>query len=121
MKLEPCEYSEPVAASLSVAMGSDVHFIEQQIAQNECQVWRFSCDDETLGYAITRQEIDEFVVVAYQGENVAEFGDYIVRVCELKNIPNARFHTMRPGLIKLLAALNPEPLEYVVRIPCHGR
>ena len=121
MKLQPCEYSEFIAGHLSTAMGSDAHLIERDIKMNRCQVWRFSFENETLGYAVTRMESDTFVVVAYEGSDVASFGDMIVRICEMKKVPFARFHTQRPGLIKLLAALNPEPLEYVVRVNCYGR
>lgn len=121
MNLEPCEYSESVAAALVTAMGSDAQFISEQIKGKICQSWRFSMDGETLGYAVTKMETDTFVVVCYEGSDVCSFGDMIVRICEMKKVPFARFHTTRPGLIKLLAALNPEPLEYVVRVPCYGR
>ncbi len=121
MKLEPCEFSEPVAAALSVAMGADSQYIARQIADKICQVWEFSLDGRTLGYAVTRMEPDTFVIVCYEGKMVAAFGDFIRRLCELKKIPQARFHTCRPGLIKLLHALNPEPLEYVIGVQCYGR
>lgn len=121
MKLELCQYSEPVAVALAAAMGSDIQFIEDEISSNVCQVWRFSYQDETLGYAVTRMEPDCYVIVCYAGSHVEDYAHYVRRVCEFKEIPYARFHTQRPGLIKLLASVNPEPLEYVVRVKCYGR
>ncbi len=121
MKLELCEFSESVAAALSVAMGSDAQYITEQIEKKICQVWEFSTDGITLGYAVTRLEPDTFVIVCYEGKMVAAFGDFIQRLCDVKKIPLCRFHTTRPGLIKLLRGLNPEPLEYVIGVKCYGR
>ncbi len=121
MRLLPCDYSEPVAVALRRAMGSDISYIEKEIAANQSQVWAFTIDGEIVGYAVTRQESDTYVVVCYEGSHVEEYAHFVRRVCEFKEIPYARFHTTRPGLIKLLASLNPEPLEYVVRVDCYGR
>ncbi len=121
VKLELCNYSEPVAAALAVAMGSDVSFIEAEIHAEQAQVWRFSYHNETLGYAVTRMEPDCYVIVCYAGSDVQEYAHFVRRVCERSKIPYARFHTQRPGLIRLLASLNPEPLEYVLRVRCYGR
>lgn len=121
MKLELCKYSESVASALRRAMGSDIQYIEDEIASGVCQLWRFSLEDALLGYAVTRQEADTYVIVCYEGSHVQDFAHYVRRVCDYKKIPYARFHTTRPGLIKMLASLNPEPLEYVVRVECYGR
>lgn len=121
MKLLPCEFSESFAAAIATALGSDAHFIAEQVAAQICQAWLFTCNGETLGRAVTRLEKDCLVVVAYEGKNVEAFGDMIVRIAKAKELPLARFHTYRPGLIKLLARLNPEPLEYVVGVKCYGR
>lgn len=121
MRLELTKWSDSFANSVGIALGSDSLFIQQEVESGQCQVWEFIDGDIILGHAVTRLEKDTLVVVAYEGENVQSFGDLIVRVCELKGLPYARFHTQRPGLIKLLRELEPEPLEYVIRVHCNGR
>ena len=121
MKLLPVEWSESFATSVAIALGSDTRLIYEQVKSGACQCWIFTCDGQTIGHAVTRLETDTLCVVAYEGLNVQAFADYIIRVAVAKNLPYARFHTHRPGLIKLLAEFKPEPLEYVMRIKCYGR
>jgi len=121
VKLLVTEWSESFAAAIATALGSDSDFIADEVKRGVCQAWLFVDGDETLGHAITRLEPDTLCVVAYEGNSVEAFADMIVRIAEAKQIPHARFHTVRPGLNKLLARFNPEPLEYVMRVKCYGR
>lgn len=121
MKLVLAVWSESFAAAVAVALGSDLDFIRTEVERGLCQAWHFVIDDKIAGHVVTRLESDTLVVVAYEGSDVLSFGDMIVRVCEQKKLPWARFHTTRPGLNKLLAELKPEPLEYVMRVKCYGR
>lgn len=120
--LQSVDWSESFAAGISKAAGSDLSFIHDEVKSGVCQCWEFRADGENLtGYAVTRLEHDTLVVVVYEGQNVIDFGWFIVSICELKGLAYARFHTQKPGLIKLLADLEPEPLEYVLRVPINGR
>lgn len=121
MRLELVKWSEPFANSVGKALGSDSLFIQQEVEKGIAQAWLFKDGDTILGSAVTRLETDTLVVIAYEGKDVHIFGDLIVRIAEHKKLPYARFHTQRPGLIKLLAELNPEPLEYVIKVDCYGR
>ena len=120
--LQSVDWSESFAAGISKAAGSDLSFIQDEFKRGGLQLWEYRADGENLtGYAVTRLEGDTLVVVAYEGQNVLDFGWFIVSICELKGLAYARFHTQKPGLIKLLAELEPEPLEYVMRVPINGR
>jgi len=121
VKLLLAEWSESFAAAIASALGSDSEFIADEVKNGVCQAWLFVDGKETIGHAITRLETETLVVVAYEGKDVEAFADMIVRICETKQLPYARFHTVRPGLNKLLARFNPEPLEYVMRVKCYGR
>ena len=120
--LKTVDWSESFAAGISKAAGSDLSYIQDEYKRGLCQCWEFRADGENLtGYAVTRFEEDTLVVVCYEGHDVLDFGWFIVSICEIKGLAYARFHTQRPGLIKLLSALEPEPLEYVIRVPIDGR
>ncbi len=121
MKLHSVQWSESFAGYVQTALGSDLGFIRQEVEAGFCQCWEFGFEDEIFGYVVTRLEGDTLVVVAYEGLHVKGCADLLVQICEIKGLPYIRFHTQRPGLIRLLKDFNPEPLEYVVRIKCNGR
>lgn len=119
--LQSVPWSESFATSVRNALGSDSLFIQSEVARDVCQIWDYIIDHEIVAQVVTREESDTLVIVAYEGSHLKEFGRYMFDLAVEKRIPYVRFHTQKPGLIKILAEFNPEPLEYVIRVNCYGR
>lgn len=115
-------WSDSFASHISIAAGSDRDLIAKEIQQGISKAWRYKPNGETLGYVVTRLEGDDTLVcVCYEGTHLKQFADFLCEVCRDYDIPYIRFHTQRPALFKLLEHLEPEPLEYVMRIHTYGK
>lgn len=119
MKLVPADYQD-VCAACAVALGDAKAEIAHEMQTGRTQGWAFVVENETLGHCITRQENETLVIVAYEGHSVDCFADFIYRVAQKYRVPFVRYHTRRLGLFRKLRRFEPEPLEYVIRVPIHG-
>lgn len=119
MKLVPADWQD-VTEACAVALGDAREEIGNEIQRGISQAWVFVVNDEILGHCVTRQERHTLVVVAYEGRDVGTFADFIYKVCQKFGVPFVRYHTKRAALFRKLKRFEPEPIEYVIRVPIHG-
>lgn len=114
MRFKRIDWSADVAKRLENALSIDADLIEQDVRKNRASLYEINYGDS---YMVARIESEgEFVVVAFEGKNLLEVVPHVMANAQREGCKSIRFHTQRPGLVRLLKDYNPQPLEYVCRI-----
>jgi hypothetical protein len=120
VKFARASWSDSSAAGLALAMkyADDARAIESEVRAGRAELWE--CDDGA-SWLITRVEtfaddIRELVIVCYEGKNARPMFKQFAEFATRQGFRSIRFHTQQPWLIELFRDLEPEPVEYVMRV-----
>jgi hypothetical protein len=100
------------------AMQDDVELIRQSVEDGISMLWSVNQGESFL---ITRAEPPDLVVVCYEGFDALEMSKIMLKSAQMNGYRSIRFHTTSRALLRLLRPLNPEPIEYVMRVYTNGR
>lgn len=115
MKFKRADWNDAAANGLANAMkyADDAVCIENEVRAGRAELWE--CDDG-VSWLITRVEGCELVIVCYEGKNARQMFKSFHSFATERGYRSIRFHTQQPWLIELFRDLEPEPVEYVVRV-----
>lgn len=111
-------WSREIEKKLSHACRGDERFIASQVLDGQAVLWEINGGESHM---VTRVDLPELVIVCYEGRLVRQVMGIVFLEAKRQGYRNVRFHTQWSKLIDIFRDYGPEPLEYVVRIPCHGR
>lgn len=118
VKFRKVPWTREIERKLSRACRGDERVIASQVLDGHAVLWEVN-DGES--HMVTRVELPELVIVCFEGSNVRRAMAVVFAEAKRQGYRHIRFHTQWSKLIDMFRDYGPEPLEYVVRIPCHGR
>lgn len=113
----PAPWCAEAARALDDAARGDLGWIEREVRAGISQLYRIT--GECSGWVVTRQEGDEFVIVAGAGENARPVMAWITDRALAAGL-SVRTHIQRPGLRRMYEAIGFKADEIVMRIRPHG-
>lgn len=87
------------APYLKKSLGGDGQLLRLECENNISNCWRFN-DGEA--HMLTRAEGLELVVCCFEGKSLQSFVSHIFKAAKACGFTSIRFHTKRPGILKLL-------------------
>jgi len=111
-------WTREIERKLTRACRGDERVIASQVLDGQAVLWEINGGESHL---VTRVDFPELVIVCYEGSKVRQVLGVVFIEAKRQGYRNIRFHTQWAKLIDIFRDYGPEPLEYVVRIPCNGR
>lgn len=111
-------WTREIGARLVTACQGDERAIASQVLDGLATLWEINGGES---YLIVRVELPELVIVCFEGSRVRQVMTAVWADAKRQGYRNLRFHTRWSKLIDIFRDFGPEPIEYVVRIPCYGR
>lgn len=113
MRVQPVAWEQWHDDKLRRSAGDDLDIIRHQVKSGVATLWE--CDGATGGgYAVTRHDPGELVVVLGEGKGCKEFIPFFISLARQQGLI-IRTHVTRPGLIKIWSRFGVTVDEYVLR------
>lgn len=87
------------APYLNKSLNGDDEVLKQQCESGIAQCWRLQ---HGRAYMLSRAENSELVVCCFEGENLKNITDHIIKNAKASGFKSIRFHTKRPAIAKLI-------------------
>lgn len=109
MKVRRVSWND-VKVPLDETFEGDGNLIEHDVKIGEAFCWQIGeC------YAITRRDRDELVIICLAGKDIKSAGEAIVESARNAGCKSMRYHTKRPGLVKLLKEFGFKTDEFICK------
>lgn len=108
-------WNDEIQQRLLIACRGAEQELGRQVREGSARCWEINQGES---YMVTHIDGLELVIMAYQGLKVRQVMLVVFEEAQRQGLRNIRFHTCWSRLIDIFRDFKPEPLEYVVRIPC---
>ena len=112
-------WTPEIGAALEGAARGDLDVIRQEVSQGISDLWRWEHDGGT-GHMVTRQELNEVVIVVGAGRGARPVIEHVTRRALAAGL-GLRTHIQRPGLRRIYEREGWALDELVMRIRPHGQ
>lgn len=111
MEIVKQRWSKEAKIGLSLAMGEDGLFIENEVKSGAADLWQIVGQ----GWLVTRLECNELVFVAGQGVHAKSVIKAFMEQAKKLNIKTCRIHSARVGMGRYLSSVGFKEVERVYR------